>query len=77
VQLNFTAFVDLANAVMGETLEPPFDPFKDDLSFLLGTYMFEDVGVSAYRVRVSVRAFLFITKKHTLITKILSIYLLI
>ena len=52
LQLNYTAFADLANAVMGETLDPPFDPFQDDLSFLLGTYMFEDVGVSAYRVRV-------------------------
>ena len=50
-QLNFTAFAAVADVVMGRTLNPPFDPFKDDLSFLIGSYIFEDVGVSAYRVR--------------------------
>ena len=44
-------FAALANAAMGKTLSPPFDPFKDDLSYLLAAYVFEDVGVSAYVVR--------------------------
>ena len=53
MQLNYTRFADVANAIMGRTLNPPFDAFKDDISFLIAVYIFEDVGVSAYRVRGS------------------------
>ncbi len=30
--------------------DPPYDPFKDDISFLIATYIMEDVGVSGYLV---------------------------
>ena len=36
---------------MGRTLDPPFDPFADDMSALIATYILEDVGVTAYKVR--------------------------
>ena len=43
--------VDLLNSFMGLGAligVPNFDPFADEVSFLLGSYIFEDVGVTAY-----------------------------
>ena len=50
-QIDLTVFSDIANAAFGTVFDPPYDPFKDDISFLIATYIMEDVGVSGYLVR--------------------------
>ena len=50
-QLNLTVFSDIANAAFGTVFDPPYNPFKDDISFLIATFIMEDVGVSGYLVR--------------------------
>ena len=43
-------FNDAAQAVLGtdEPPSPPFNPYANDLFFLHGSFIFEDVGVTAY-----------------------------
>ena len=45
-----TTLAEIMNLALGG-VSPPFDPYLDDTSFLLATYVFEDVGVTAYLVR--------------------------
>lgn len=44
------AFVAAANAAVGATLNPPFDAYANDILFYHAAFIFEDVGVTAYKV---------------------------
>ncbi len=43
------AFSAAADAALGTTLSPPFVPYTNDLYFLTGAFIFEDLGVTAYK----------------------------
>ena len=47
-QINLTAVSAAANAAFGSTLSPPFEYYSNDITGLLSSYIFEDVGVTAY-----------------------------
>ncbi|KAL3143542.1 hypothetical protein ABBQ38_002341 [Trebouxia sp. C0009 RCD-2024] len=44
-----SAFSAAADAALNTTLSPPFSPYINDLFFLHGAFIFEDLGVTAYK----------------------------
>ena len=53
------AFSVAANAAFNATLDPPFNPYSNDVFFVHGAFIFEDVGVTAYKVRLCLHRALF------------------
>ena len=47
-QINLTAVSAAANAAFGTTLSPTFNYYSNDITGLLSSFIFEDVGVTAY-----------------------------
>ena len=43
------AFSAAADAALNTTLSPAFSPYVNDLFFLTGAFIFEDLGVTAYK----------------------------
>ena len=37
------------DAALGKTLSPPFSPYANNVAFLIGAFIFEDVGVTPYQ----------------------------
>lgn len=48
-----SAFSAAADAALNTTLSPPFSPYVNDLYFLHGAFIFEDLGVTAYHGALS------------------------
>lgn len=48
LDLSAKNFAKLLNEAFGYELEPPFDPYRDSLSFMIASYVVPYVGLTGY-----------------------------
>lgn len=48
LNLSEAAFANVMNNAFGEPLYPPFDPYANDINYLLASYVIPYVGLTGY-----------------------------
>ncbi|KAK9104009.1 hypothetical protein Scep_020853 [Stephania cephalantha] len=48
MDLSVTHFAKLMDMVIGTPLDPPFDPYRNDINFLLGSYILPYIALTGY-----------------------------
>ena len=48
LDLSTSSFAKIMDSAFGHPLHPPFDPYKNDINFLIASYVIPYVGLTGY-----------------------------